>query len=177
MFKQRNAFVCVWVVILVFAVAGWAQHTPNDDSYPLTSAGSTSHDGNSMLDLQNAPQTAQRPSGATGNGSNHPNANDPAPSFAVSDAAVPDNVTGHDSAPGAIQIEVSKVGGDLSPVDSKLPPTMTVKTATLLELHEMRQSAVDLCVQLPTKYRTRLPQCAAIFKHEIRLEALAKHNQ
>jgi len=38
----------------------------------------------------------------------------------------------------------------------------------------MRQNAVDLCLQLPTKYRTRLPECADIFKHEIRLKALAK---
>jgi hypothetical protein len=59
-------------------------------------------------------------------------------------------------------------------VSDKLPTTMTVSTATLLELHFMRKSAVDLCIQLPTKYRTRLPECSDIFKHEIRLEALAK---
>jgi hypothetical protein len=33
---------------------------------------------------------------------------------------------------------------------------------------------VDLCIQLPTKYRTHLPECAEIFKDEIRLERLAK---
>ncbi len=59
-------------------------------------------------------------------------------------------------------------------VADKLPTTMTVRTATLLELHSMRKSAVELCIQLPTKYRTRLPECSDIFKHEIRLETLAK---
>lgn len=56
----------------------------------------------------------------------------------------------------------------------ELPAVMTVSTATLLELHGMRNSAVSLCLQLPTKYRTHLPQCAEIFEHEIRLAALAK---
>jgi hypothetical protein len=41
----------------------------------------------------------------------------------------------------------------------------------------MRESAVDLCLQLPAKYRTQLPQCAEIFKHEIRLKALAKEQR
>ena len=58
-----------------------------------------------------------------------------------------------------------------------IPPTLTVTTAALLELHAMRQNAVDLCLQLPSKYRTRLPQCAKIFEHEIRLKQLAKERQ
>jgi hypothetical protein len=57
---------------------------------------------------------------------------------------------------------------------NNLPTTMTVKTAALLELHAMRQSAVDLCLQLPTRYQTHLPQCANIFEHEIRLQAFAR---
>lgn len=56
----------------------------------------------------------------------------------------------------------------------QLPPTLTVSTTALLELHALRQSAVTLCLQLPTKYRTQLPQCADIFEHEIRLSALAR---
>ena len=58
-----------------------------------------------------------------------------------------------------------------------IPPTLTVTTAALLELHAMRQSAVNLCLELPGKYRTRLPECADIFKHEIRLKALAKERR
>jgi hypothetical protein len=50
------------------------------------------------------------------------------------------------------------------------------RTADLLELHAMCQSAISICLQLPPKYRTHLPQCADIFKHEIRLEALAKES-
>jgi len=78
------------------------------------------------------------------------------------------------STSGVIKEEVTKVVAHPYPSDNKLPPTLTVRTAALLELHAMRQSAVDLCLQLPTKYRTHLPQCAEIFKHEIRLETLAK---
>jgi len=78
------------------------------------------------------------------------------------------------STSGVIKEEVPKVVADPYLSDNKLPPTLTVRTAALLELHAMRQSAVDLCLQLPTKYRTHLPQCAEIFKHEIRLETLAK---
>ncbi|MGO9542990.1 MAG: hypothetical protein ACLPN2_20600 [Terriglobales bacterium] len=73
-----------------------------------------------------------------------------------------------------IEKEVTVVVAEPQSATSSLPPTMTVRTAALLELHGMRQSAVALCLQLPTKYRTRLPQCADIFKHEIRLQALAK---
>ncbi len=58
-----------------------------------------------------------------------------------------------------------------------LPTTLTVKTAALLELHTMRQNAVDLCLQLPAKYRTELSQCADILKGEIRLEQLAKESK
>jgi|SRR5271167_1880718 len=70
--------------------------------------------------------------------------------------------------------EVTVVVAEPQSATSGLPSTMTVGTAALLELHGMRQSAVALCLQLPTKYRTRLPQCADIFKREIRLQALAK---
>jgi hypothetical protein len=101
----------------------------------------------------------------------------PARSLAVKDVAVHDHVAGQDLALGAITKDVATVGADLSSVDNTFPATLTVRTAALLELHAMRKSAVDLCVQLPTKYRTRQPQCADIFKHEIRLQALAKHRQ
>jgi hypothetical protein len=60
---------------------------------------------------------------------------------------------------------------------TQLPPALTVNTAVLLELHALRLSAVSLCLQLPVKYRMRLPQCAEIFEHEIRLAALAKNKR
>ena len=78
---------------------------------------------------------------------------------------------------GAIEIEIVPKNAATTPVTKTMPSTLTVRTAALLELHAMRQNAVDLCLQLPTKYRTRLPQCADIFKHEIRLKALAKEQQ
>lgn len=65
-----------------------------------------------------------------------------------------------------------------NPPSNQAPPTtLTVRTAALLELHAMRQNAVDLCLQLPAKYRTELPQCADIMKGEIRLEQLAKESK
>jgi len=95
-------------------------------------------------------------------------------SYAVHDVAVHDNVTDQDSAPTVIKKEGTKVVTDPSLIVSKVPATLTVTTAALLELHAIRKSAVDLCIQLPTKYRTHLPECAEIFKDEIRLERLAK---
>jgi hypothetical protein len=89
-------------------------------------------------------------------------------------AYVHDNVTGQDSTSNVIAKEDTQVVADPQSVANSLPPTMTVRTAALLELHAMRRSAVDLCLQLPAKYRTRLPECADIFKHEIRLQVLAK---
>jgi len=87
---------------------------------------------------------------------------------------VHDGVTGEDAMPSAIQQDFTVVVAEPRLADNGVPPTMTVRTAALLELHAMRKSAVDLCIQLPTKYRTRLPECAEIFKHEIRLQAMAK---
>jgi hypothetical protein len=89
-------------------------------------------------------------------------------------AEVHDSVAGQDSASVVMKKERTEVVADpFSP--NKMPPTtMTIRTADLIELHAMRKSAVDLCLQLPAKYRTRLPQCADIFQHEIRLQAFAK---
>ena len=95
----------------------------------------------------------------------------PAPNYV---AAVHDPMGPQDPTSEVIKEEISAVNPH--PVKNNLPPTITVKTTTLQELHAMRQSAVDLCIQLPTKYRTHLPQCAEIFKHEIRLETFAKEN-
>jgi hypothetical protein len=78
---------------------------------------------------------------------------------------------------GVIKKEVTKGGTNPDSAYNNLLPTVAVRTGALLELHAMRQSAVALCIQLPTKYRTHLPECADIFKHEIRLQALAKHSQ
>lgn len=177
MFNQEKKFRCVWLVVLVVAAAAWARRAPGYDLYPSTSVGSTSHEGSAMSELQSVPQTPQGPTGATGDGSNHRCPDEPTSSFAVTNVAGHDSVTGHDSASDAIQIEVTEVGAEPPSADNKPPTTLTVKAETLLELHEMRESAVGLCLQLPTKYRSRLPQCVDIFKHEIRLEEFAKHNQ
>jgi hypothetical protein len=91
-------------------------------------------------------------------------------------AAVHDNIRSQDLASSTIKEQMPVAAANSHSVKNNLPPTLTVKTNTLLELHAMRQNAVDLCIQLPTKYRTRLPQCAEIFKHEIRLETFAKEN-
>ena len=89
-------------------------------------------------------------------------------------AYVHDDATRPDSNSGGMTKEVTEAVAHPPAADKNMPPTLTVGTSALLELHGMRQSAVNLCLQLPAKYRTRLPQCADIFKHEIRLEALAK---
>ena len=92
-------------------------------------------------------------------------------------AYVHDDATRQDSTSGRMTKEVTEAVAHPPAADKNLPPTLNVRTSALLELHEMRQSAVNLCLQLPAKYRTRLSQCADIFKHEIRLEALAKNKR
>jgi hypothetical protein len=92
-------------------------------------------------------------------------------------AYVHDDATPQDSTSGGMRKEVIEAAVRPPAADKNMPPTLTVRTSALLELHAMRQSAVNLCLQLPAKYRTRMPQCADIFKHEIRLEALAKNKR
>ena len=92
-------------------------------------------------------------------------------------AYVHDNATRQDSTSGELRKEVTEAVSHPPAADKNLPPTMTVRTSALLELHAMRQSAVNLCLQLPARYRTRLPQCADIFRREIRLQALAKNRR
>jgi hypothetical protein len=92
-------------------------------------------------------------------------------------ASVHDDAPRQDSKSGGMTKEVTEAFAHPAAADKHLPLTLNVRTSALLELHEMRQSAVNLCLQLPAKYRTRLPQCADIFKHEIRLEALAKNKR
>jgi hypothetical protein len=166
-FSQNRKLVCVWFLPVAFllAVPTWAQITAGDDAYVLTSRSSTT-DGRS--------QSPQGPTGINGTEFNNRNASDVAPSSAVHELGVPDNATGN-SISGAIKKKITEGVADRSPVDNNLPPTLTVSTAALLELHGMRKSAVDLCIELPSKYRTHLPECAEIFKHEIRLQGLAKN--
>jgi hypothetical protein len=89
-------------------------------------------------------------------------------------AYVHNDATRQNSTLGGIREEVTEAVAHRPSSVQQLPPTLTVNTAALLELHSLRQSAVSLCLQLPAKYRTRLPQCAEIFEHEIRLTALSK---
>jgi len=166
-FTQKRKLLCVWFlpVAFILAVPTWARITASD-AYALTSPSSTTY---------GSSQSPQGPTGTNGPGFNYSNPFDPAPSSAVHEVGVHENATG-DSTSGAIKKEVTEVVADRNSVGNNLPPTLTVSTAALLELHAMRKSAVDLCLELPTKYRTRLPECAEIFKHEIRLQGLAKNH-
>ena len=156
MFIQKRRLLCIWFVSVsfLFAMSAWAQITAGDDAYTLTTPSSIHYSSSDGL----------------------VNASDPTPSTVI-DVTAHGNVSGPDSASGVIKKAVTEIGVVPNSAERNLPPTITVKTAALLELHAMRKSAVELCIQLPTKYRTRLPQCAEIFKHEIRLQGLARaHN-
>jgi hypothetical protein len=72
---------------------------------------------------------------------------------------------------------IAEIAPDPHAIVDKLPTTITVRTEVLLELHSMWNNAVNLCLKIPTKYRTRLPECADIFSHEIRLQALARNKK
>lgn len=170
---QKRDVGCGWclALMLLFVTSAWAQIAPHEYAYTLTST-SMAKPGKimpSLLDLTQVPQ------GVTVADATEPKESAlPGPSGAVANdmpsrerAASPD-FTPCGSTKQAIQVVADQPSGDKAP-----PATLTVRTAALLELHEMRQSAVDLCLQLPTKYRTQLPQCAEIFRHEIRLKTLA----
>ena len=89
-------------------------------------------------------------------------------------AYVHDEGSSHDSASSVKPRELIDVVADPSSVNHERDLTINVSTVALLELQAMRESAVDLCMQLPDKYRRRLPECADIFTHEIRLQAIAQ---
>jgi hypothetical protein len=175
LFTQNRVFLCVCLLLVgfPFAVSASPEKPASDAGYQLTPPSGTNYDSGADLALQNSSQGPQEPTGANGNGFNREKV-DPTLSYAAYDVVVPDNGKDPNSASTVIKEGVIEVVTDPSSVASKLPPTMTVRTAALLELHAMRKSAVDLCIQLPTKYRTRLPECAEIFKGELRLERLAK---
>ena len=175
MFAQKRHFLCVGFLAVWFLFTGpaSAQITASDGAYASLQV-STNQGSNPGLDLQ-----AQGLHGSTANSGTGFKYNplDATSSDAVHDVAVRDNLSGENSTSGAIKQKVTEIVADPNSVVVDLPPTFTVSTAALLELHAMRKSAVDLCIQLPTKYRTRLPECAEIFKNEIRLQGLAKkHN-
>jgi hypothetical protein len=167
-FTQKKRLLCVWFlpVAVLLAVPTWAQIMPSDEAYALTSPSSA---------IYGSSQSPRGPTGTNGTGFNYHDPLDSAPSSALGEVGVNDNATG-DSTSGAIKKEVTGVVADRNSVGNNLPPTLTVSTAALLELHAMRKNAVDLCIALPTKYRTRLPECADIFKHEIRLQGLSKNH-
>ena len=177
MFNQKRQLHCVSVlsVSLLFAVPAWTQITTSNDAY-TSSPGSTHSGSGGGLDPQGVAQAPQGQTGTSGAGSNHLYVFETISSDAVHDVGLHDNFSAENSTSGLSKQKVTEVVADPHSVESNLPPTLTVSTGALLELHAMRKSAVDLCLQLPTKYRTRLPECAEIFKHEIRLQGLAKKN-
>jgi hypothetical protein len=175
LFTQKRVFLCVCFLLVgsLFAVSTPAQTPASDAGDKLTPPGSANYGNGGGPALQSSPQGPLEPTGTNGTGFNREKV-DPTPSYAVHDVSFHDNVTDQDSTSIVVKKEVTKVVTDPSSIVSKLPATLTVRTAALLELHAMRKSAVDLCIQLPTKYRTHLPECAEIFTDEIRLERLAK---
>jgi hypothetical protein len=175
LFTQKRVFLCVCFLLAgsFFAVSASAQTPASEAGYKLTPSGSTDYGSGGGLALQSLPQGPQELTGTNATGFSREKV-DPILSYAVHDVAVHDDGTDQDPTSTVIKKEITKVVTDPSSIVSKLPATLTVRTAALLELHAMRESAVDLCIQLPTKYRTHLPECAEIFKDEIRLERLAK---
>ena len=165
MFNQKKNLLCVCFLSLSFflAVPLSAQMRVNEGPFP-------DQQGSSGLDPQRIPDRSQGLILISWTGFSDRNTSDPTLPDARNDLAIHETVAGENSNSDVIKHDIA----DPKPIVSKLPATLTVSTAALLELHAMRKSAVDLCLQLPTKYRTRLPECAEIFKHEIRLQGLAK---
>jgi hypothetical protein len=156
-------------LVLLVTVSSWGQAAPHEHAYTLTSFSDLGY-GNDDLSLPSVPEGSLQLT-ATNSLTDSKEAN---PSLAaVNDLTVPNKLAVREIPPCAVKNEsIQVVTGQSS--ETNAPTTLTVRTAALLELHAMRQNAVDLCLQLPAKYRTQLPQCADIFKREIRLEQLAK---
>jgi hypothetical protein len=175
--QKRNLICgCFLPVVFLFAVSARAQIAPREYAYTLRSTSLANHDSNSLLLLPSLSEGTDGVTVANRIGHKDNSVSEPAPS-AVNDVSSRDKVGGQDftacgSPKGVIQVVAAPATAEKTP-----PTTLTVRTAALLELHAMRQNAVDLCLQLPTRYRTQLPQCADIFRHEIRLKALAKERQ
>jgi hypothetical protein len=172
---RKRDLGCGWclALMLLFVTSAWAQIAPHEYAYTLRSTSMANLAGKavpSLLDLTQAPQ-----------GITVANATEPKESTlpvrsgaAVNDTPSREKAASQELMPCGSTRQTIQVVADQSSVDKAPPATLTIRTAALLELHEMRQSAVDLCLQLPSKYRTQLPQCADIFRHEIRLKTLAK---
>jgi hypothetical protein len=167
MVAQKKNLVCGWLLPVVFLFAGpvWGQISPRE-YYALRSTSHTNDDGKGALRLQPFSE-------ANGMGPDSSTVSEPS-STAVNEASPNDRSAAPSLAPCESTKQVIRVAAEPASSDTQPPATLTVRASALLELHEMRQSAVDLCLQLPAKYRTQLPQCADIFKHEIRLKALAQ---
>jgi len=175
--QERNR-VCGWsvAVIMILTAPAWAQVTSREYAYALKATGIVKEDGHGAPLLPSLSEVAQVRTVASAIGPKSGTVPDPSIS-AVNDLPTHDKIVGQDLSPCGSSKDLVQVVSAPSPAEQTPPTTMTVKTAALLELHSMRQSAVDLCLQLPTKYRTQLPECADIFRHEIRLKALAKEHQ
>jgi hypothetical protein len=173
----KKVFLCVWFLSagFLFAQSPGPQTTLNDGAYPLSSLDSIGHGSSGVLDPHIIPQEPPGPILNKGTELNSRNAFYPIPCCALNHMAVHD--VGVDFRSDVIKKDAANVGTDPFSADNNQPPTLRVRTAALLELHAMRQSAVGLCIQLPAKYRKHLPQCADIFRHEIRLQDLAKYSQ
>jgi hypothetical protein len=163
--NQKKSLLCVCFLSLSFLLA-----LPVSAQIRVNDGASLNQVSSNGLDPQPVPQGSQGWIAISSTGFNDRNPSDPTFSDSPHNVAIHEDVSGENSTSDVIKQNVA----DPNSIVSKLPPTLTVSTAALLELHAMRKSAVDLCLQLPTKYRTRLPECAEIFKHEIRLQGLAK---
>jgi len=170
--KKELGCVVFLPLVLLFTVSSWGQATPHEHAYTLTSSSDLGH-GNDVLSSASIPEASADLTAA--NGLNDSKVSTP-PLAAVNDVTVPNKIGVHEMPPCGVKNDSIQVVTSQSS-ETKAPTTLTVRTAALLELHAMRQNAVDLCLQLPAKYRTQLPQCADIFKREIRLEQLAKEQK
>jgi hypothetical protein len=166
--KQNRNWVCSGIVagIVFFGVSAWAQVAPRE-YYGLRSTSAASNE------LTRGPQAL-----VAANGMRFDDGNVSEPTHAaVTDVPTLSKPSSPAIAPCGDPKQVIQIAAEPDPTETAPPVTLTVKASALLELHEMRQNAVNLCLELPAKYRTQLPECADIFKHEIRLKALAKQQQ
>ena len=166
--KQNRNWMWIGIVagIVFFGVSAWAQVLPRE-YYGLRSTNAASN---------NLTQGPQELVAANTMGLDDGNVSEPTHA-SVTDVPALNKEVNPTIAPCENPKQVIQVAAGPAPTETAPPSTLTVKASALLELHEMRQSAVNLCLELPAKYRTQLPECADIFKHEIRLKALAKQQQ
>ncbi len=130
--KQKRNQVSSGVVamIFLFAVTAWAQ--------------------GGRMNTMRCDRRARRNWRQSWKGFDVGNVTEPS-QHAITEVPALNKATSPATAPCGGEKQVIQIAAGPASSDTQAPATFTVRASALLELHEMRESAVDLCLQLPVE--------------------------